>query len=98
MKWKDGKRIIVHICDAPAHGKKYSKDVNDNHTDKKFELELDDRMKKCAEENIEIIGMYKNDNTKDCFEECKKIYNKYRFGNSFIIEEYNRNLTSLFKI
>ena len=31
MKWKDGKRIIVHICDAPAHRKKYSKDSNDNH-------------------------------------------------------------------
>ena len=30
MKWKDGKRIIVHICDAPAYRKKYSKDSNDN--------------------------------------------------------------------
>ena len=90
IKWRNGKRIIIHICDSPAHGKKYSKDSDDNHKDKKFELELDDMMKKCAEKNIEIIGIYKDDSAKYCFEECKKIYDKNR-GKSFVIQFYNQN-------
>ena len=34
--WRKGKRIIVHICDSPAHGQKYSKNSDDNHKEKKF--------------------------------------------------------------
>ena len=47
-------------------------------------------MKKCAEQKIEIIGIYKNDNAKYCFEECKKIYDKNR-GKSFVIQCYNKD-------
>jgi len=43
--WRNGKKIIVHICDAPAHGKKYSKNSDDNHKEKKFEKQLDDLKK-----------------------------------------------------
>ena len=38
IKWRDGKRIIVHICDAPAHGAKYSKDESDNHKEKNLNI------------------------------------------------------------
>ena len=46
--WRKGKKIIVHICDAPAHGKKYSKNSDDNHKEKKFEKQLDNLMIKFA--------------------------------------------------
>ena len=90
IKWRNGKKIIVHICDAPAHGKKYSKLGNDNHKEKYFENQLDDLMKKCAENNIGIIGFYKNDTAKDCFLECKKIYD-YNSGICFLIQPYSSN-------
>ena len=88
INWRNGKRIIIHVCDAPAHGKKYSKNEYDNHKDKKYEIELDNMMKECANKNIEIIGIYKNDSAKECFEECKKIYD-INNGKSFIIQFYN---------
>ena len=88
INWRNGKRIIIHVCDAPAHGKKYSKNEDDNHKDKKYEIELDNMMKECAKKNIEIIGIYKNDSAKECFEECKKIYD-INNGKSFIIQLFN---------
>ena len=88
--WRNGKKIIVHICDAPAHGKKYSKNSDDNHKEKKFEKQLDDLMIKCAKNNFEIVGLYKKDNAKFCFEECQKIYNKNK-GKYFSIQSYDPN-------
>ena len=86
--WRNGKKIIVHICDAPAHGEKYSKKEGDNHKDKIYENELDNLMKNCAEKNIEIVGMYRNIAAKECFLECKKIYN-FNGGISFVLQEYD---------
>ncbi len=34
INWRNKDKIIVHICDAPAHCKKYSKGSGDNHKDK----------------------------------------------------------------
>ena len=59
IKWRNGKRIIIHVCNAPAHGKKYSKNENDNHKEDKYDIELDNIMKEYAKKNIEIIGIYK---------------------------------------
>ena len=59
--WRKGKKIIVHICDAPAHGKKYSKNCDDHHKEKKFEEQLDKLMIKFAKNNFEIVGLYKKD-------------------------------------
>lgn len=88
--WRNGKKIIVHICDAPAHGKKYSKNSGDNHKEKKFEKQLDNLIIKCAKNNIEIVGLYKKDSAKFCFEECQKIYNENR-GRYFSVQSYNPN-------
>ena len=76
IKWRNGEKIIVLITDAPGHGKKYSKGWGDNHEDEKFEIQLDNIMERCAKENIKIIGIYKDDNSKECFIECKKNYDK----------------------
>ena len=91
IKWRDGRRIIVHICDAPSHGAKFSKNAGDNHRGKEFEDKLDDLIQKCAENKIEIIGIYKNDSAKNCFLECKNIYENNR-GNAFNIQYYNPKL------
>lgn len=58
INWRNGKRIVIHVCDAPAHGKKYSKNENDNHKEEKYDIELDNMMKECAKKNIEIIGKF----------------------------------------
>ena len=88
--WRNGKKIIAHICDAPAHGKKYSKNSNDNHKESKFEKELDNLMTKCAQNNFEIVGLYKGESAKFCFEECQKIYNE-NGGSYFSIQSYDPN-------
>jgi len=58
INWRNGKRFIIHVCDAPAHGKKYSKNENDNHKEEKYDIELDNMMKECLKMKIEIIGIY----------------------------------------
>ena len=87
IKWRNGDKIIVHITDAPAHGKKYSKNSGDNHKEESFELQLDNIMERCAKEKIKIIGIYKTKCSKECFIECKKIYDRSN-GIDFTIEYY----------
>ena len=45
-------------------------------------------MKKCAENKIAIVGFYKYDVAKDCFLECKKIYDNNN-GENFTIHQYD---------
>ena len=92
--WRKGKRIIVHICDSPAQGQKYSKNSGDNHKEKKFENQLDDLMIKCAKTNIEIVGLHRTDDARVCFDECKKIYDR-NGGRYFSIQSYNPNYNLL---
>ena len=87
IKWRNGDKIIVHITDAPGHGKKYSKGCGDYYEEESFELQLDNIMERCAKENIKIIGIYKNSVSKECFIECKKVYDKSN-GTDFTIEYY----------
>ena len=86
-KWRNGDKIIVYITDVPAHGKKYSKNSGDNHKEVSFEIKLDNIMERCAKENIKIIGIYKTKCSKECFIECKKIYDRNN-GIGFTIEYY----------
>lgn len=82
--------MIIHICDAPAHGKKFSNPYLGNHPENKYEVELESLIQKCAQKKVEIIGIYINDQAKYCFEQCKYIYDKYK-GKSFTIQAYNKN-------
>ena len=88
IKWRNGKKFIIHICDAPAHGALFSKNSHDNHKEEKYEKDLENKMKKCAENKIAIVGFYKYDVAKDCFLECKKIYDNNN-GESFTIHQYD---------
>ena len=92
IKWRNGEKIIVHITDAPGHGKKYSKGCGDLYEEECYELQLDNIMERCAKENIKIIGIYKTSVSKECFIECKKVYDKSN-GADFTIEYYlNKNI------
>ena len=94
IKWRNGKKFILHICDAPAHGIKYSNSAVDNHREEKYDKQLDLMMERCAENNIIIIGFYSSESAKDCFNECKKIYYQ-KGGKKFIIQEYNKNFVGI---
>ena len=89
IKWGEGRKFIIHICDAPAHGKLFSKDYDDNHKEQKYENDLKKNIIKCAKRKIEIIGVY-NVLAKECFIECKKIYDENN-GKTFIIQKYDPN-------
>ena len=61
LNWKNGTKLIFHIADAPAHGKRFNTDkkddkflnnVNDTHGDKLLDL-----IKRCSERNIKITGI-----------------------------------------
>ena len=89
IKWRQGKRFIIHICDAPAHGALFSKNSNDLHKEEKYEKDLENKIKECAKNKIAIEGVYKGEFAKDCFLECKKIYDNNN-GVNFIIHQYDQ--------
>ena len=78
--------IIIHICDAGAHGKRFSDYCNKN----KFEKSLINALEKCSKKNIKILGLKINDYTKKSFLECQKIYTKFN-GVYQIIDFTNNN-------
>ena len=47
-------------------------------------------IKKCSKKCIEIIGVYNGESAKNCFLECKKIYDENK-GKTFIIQKYETN-------
>ena len=88
ITWREGKRFIIHICDAPAHGALFSKNCDDQHKEEKYEKDLENKIKECAKNKIAIVGLYKYEIAKDCFLECKKIYDNNN-GVNFTIQQYN---------
>ena len=57
INWRKGRKFIIHICDAPAHGELFSKDCDDNHKEQKYENDLKKNIIECAKRKIEIIGV-----------------------------------------
>ena len=88
ITWREGKRFIIHICDAPAHGALFSKNCHDLHKEEKYEKDLENKIKECAKNKIAIEGVYKGEFAKDCFLECKKIYDNNN-GVNFTIQQYD---------
>ena len=87
MKWrKDSVKIIIHIAETGAHGKKFSH--LDHHPEQGPKLVC--LIKKCAEERISIFGYgigYHHLAVKS-FEVCKRIYDEVKYKNySFDIHD-----------
>ena len=74
IKFTNSTTIVIHICDAPAHGNIFCDDNNYNTENEK----LINIIKKFNEQNIKIIGFSIEDSAKRCFNVFKDYYNKYQ--------------------
>ena len=63
--------IVIHICDAGAHGKRFS----DYDYNKEQEKLLIDALKLCSLKKFKIIGLLLNEFSRKSFMECQYIYN-----------------------
>ena len=70
ISWGDGDKIIIHLADAGAHGKLFTK--NDNYPQE--EEKLIKELEKCALKNITIFGYIIQEDARNSFEESAKIY------------------------
>ena len=74
-----GKKII-HLADAGAHRKLFT--LNDNYPNE--EIKLIQELEKCALKKINIFGFVIEEDAKNSFNECAKIYrSKGGFFRSF---------------
>ena len=94
MKWRNGIKLIIHIADAGAHGKEFSKNDRRNY-DKQGPL-LHEKIKACVERNINIIGFKIEEEAKQSFDKIKEIYDEYKLSkdikdNGQFIEIYDFN-------
>ena len=70
--WRNGTKLVIHIADAPAHGKIFNeKDKYEEEQNK-----LQPLIVKCAKKEIKIISFNIKKNAQKCFEICKKYYDK----------------------
>ena len=73
MKWRNGIKLIIHICDDGAHGEQFTpKDPFFEEGEK-----LISYIKECVEKNINIIGFKIGKEPETSYEKIKKIYNDY---------------------
>ena len=91
MGWrKNGIRLIIHIADAGAHGIDFTE--GDNYPEQGPLLYP--LIKKCVEENINIIGFKIGEEPEQSFEKIKEIYDEHKLSvkdNGQFIEIYNFN-------
>ena len=68
--WRNGNKVIIHIADAGAHGKKFT--LYDKYPDEEQKLikELDE----CIKKKIKIFGYVIEEDSRNSFVECKKYY------------------------
>ena len=98
IKWRNGLKLIIHICDADGHGKKFTKS-QDNHPDE--EVKIPPLIEKCVKNQIKVYGFNINNGANTSFKEYKKIYDsidKNRRGlYTFKDFEETENLAETFK-
>ncbi|OHT03917.1 hypothetical protein TRFO_28764 [Tritrichomonas foetus] len=87
IHWRDGKKCIVWIADANAHGKRYC--GFDNHNEE--EPKMEPLVRRLAEENFYFVGINVMKGTDTgcqiTLREMKSIYERYH-GKSFMIQEF----------
>ena len=73
INWRNGIKLIIHICDADGHGKEFT-NKEDNHPDDG--IKYPPLLQKCVEKQIKVIGFNINKGANTSFSEFKKIYDK----------------------
>ena len=91
MNWRKGIKLIIHIADAGAHGKEFSK--FDKHPEQG--ALLPPLIQECSKKKINIIGFKISEQPKQSFERIFEIYNDYKIfnkdkGQFLDIYEFNR--------
>lgn len=82
--------IIIHLCDAGAHGYRFS----DYDNKKEEENKLIEALKQCCSKKIKIIGLLFNEFSRKSFLECQNIYlDKGGYYN--IVDLTRKNLETL---
>ena len=70
ISWRDGEKVIIHLADAGAHGKLFT--LNDKYPNE--EEKLIQELEKCALKKINIFGYVIEEDARNSFNECSKIY------------------------
>ena len=70
INWRNGNKVIFHIADAGAHGKRFT--PSDKYPDE--EKKLIKEIEKCCSKNIKIFAFVIEEDSRKSFIECKKIY------------------------
>ena len=82
ISWRNGIKVIIHLADAGAHGKLFTKYDKYPEEENKLIYELE----RCAEKGIKIFGYVIDYYAQNSFNECSKIYR--RKGGSFEILKF----------
>ena len=72
ISWRNGKKVIIHLADAGAHGKEFTRFDKYKDEGEKLMYELD----RCFENKITIFGYVIREDARNSFNECQKIYRK----------------------
>ena len=95
LNWGNGTKLIFHIADAPAHGKKFNFDKKDDKflddLYNKHGNELLALIKRCSERNIKITGI--SIDKVGSFKVFQKEYEKVKGPNYEIIQVDGTELT-----
>ena len=83
ISWRNGMKVIIHLADAGAHGKLFTKSDKYPEEEEKLIYELD----RCAEKGIKIFGYVIRDDAQNSFNECANIYRKK--GGSYEILQFD---------
>ena len=90
INWRNGNKAIFHLADAGAHGNLFSK--SDYHPEE--EPKLIKELEILAPKKIKIFGFVIEEEARNSFEQCKKIYQNK--GGVFEIYNFNVPKKSLF--
>ena len=87
MNWRNGIKLIIHICDDGAHGEQFTEKDPFYDEGEKLIREI----KECVNQNINIIGLKIGQRPEKSFQKISEIYNDYKIiskDNGQFIEVY----------
>ena len=70
ITWRNGIKMIIHLTDAGAHGKRFT--LSDKYPEEEEKLIL--QLENCADRGIKIFGYVIQEEARNTFNECAKIY------------------------
>ena len=82
ITWRNGIKMIIHLADAGAHGKRFTPSDKYPEEEEKLILQLEN----CADRGIKIFGYVIKEEARNTFNECAKIYRSK--GGSFEILDF----------